>query len=32
MMKVINRYRGFYLIDECLETYGWNFVILYRKQ
>ena len=31
-VEVTNRCRGFYRIDECLKTYGWRLVILYRKQ
>ena len=30
-VEVINRFKGIDLI-ECLMTYGWRFVILYRRQ
>ena len=30
-MEVTNRFKGLDLI-ECLENYGWRFMILYRRQ
>ena len=30
-VEVTNRFKGLDLI-ECLKTYGWQFVILYRTQ
>ena len=30
-VEVTNRFEGLDLI-ECLKTYGWQFVILYRRQ
>jgi len=31
-VEVSNRFKGLYLIAECLKNYGWRFVTLYRRQ
>ena len=31
-VEVINRFKGLDLQTECLMSYGWRFVTLYRKQ
>ena len=31
-MEVTNRFKGLDLIEECLKTYGWRFMTLYRME
>ena len=31
-VEVSNRFKGLYLIAECLKNYGWRFMTLYRRQ
>ena len=31
-VEVANRFKGLNLMEECLKTYGWRFMTLYRMQ